>query len=350
MLSASTKALYFFVIVMSAAGAFLLAKKNKRFPIAFFTILFFSLAWRRYSIYNSFRYYIIINFYGFFLAGFAISQLIKSNGKKQVKAVALFLILSGLLCCHLIKMFSGYNNVYVLDLQDAANKVTNKSSDDIIYVNAKEYNRLRSALNKQDADQIRVINPNDIGELDDFYLRHSLFTNNLFFFISEDYKDSYTKRKLLPERKSIKTAHFITNSKHNKFVSIYRHSPYTPSPDVDCGDLLVHATLRTYEPLYDAFIYQDNGKIIWLVGADVKEDTSFIFQTHTDEPDLLPEWRIQYGFDNQTFKIGSPFEKEKIGKYRVFEMDIPTSYPVTAIGIAFMTKGEMLWTADFPPL
>ena len=87
-----------------------------------------------------------------------------------------------------------------------------------------------------------------------------------------------------------------------------------------------------------------------MVGAELNEDTALIFQTHTDEPDLLPEWRIQYGFDNQTFKIGSPFEKEKIGKYRVFEKDIPTSYPVTAIGIAFMTKGKVHWTTTFAPL
>jgi hypothetical protein len=58
--------------------------------------------------------------------------------------------------------------------------------------------------------------------------------------------------------------------------------------------------------------------LYWLLGSDFT-DTSMIYHLYTDEVDKLPENRIQYKFDNISFREKSGTELEPIGKYRAFK-------------------------------
>ena len=97
-------------------------------------------------------------------------------------------------------------------------------------------------------------------------------------------------------------------------------------------------------------VYQDGERLLWLIGKEIDKNTEVIYHIHTDEPEKLPEKRIQYGFDNRGFRVcaeQAENEFEGIEHYRVFEKEIPGNYHVTAIVVGFNTDGTITWTDSF---
>ena len=110
------------------------------------------------------------------------------------------------------------------------------------------------------------------------------------------------------------------------------------------------AVLKAWNEEYDTLVYQDGERLLWLIGKEIDKNTEVIYHIHTDEPEKLPERRVQYGFDNRGFRVGSERvenELEGIDHYRVFEKEIPEEYHVTAIVVGFNTDGAITWNDSF---
>ena len=110
------------------------------------------------------------------------------------------------------------------------------------------------------------------------------------------------------------------------------------------------AVLKAWNEEYDTLVYQDSDQLLWLIGTDIDKNTEVIYHIHTDEPEKLPERRVQYGFDNRGFRVDAEKaenELEGIEHYRVFEKEIPEEYHVTAIVVGFNTDGTITWNDSF---
>lgn len=116
-------------------------------------------------------------------------------------------------------------------------------------------------------------------------------------------------------------------------------------PAVD--DVPDGAVLKAYDETTDTLIYQDGNRILWLIGTEIEPTTEIIYHIHTDEKQKLPENRIKYGFDNRGFRLGTEKELEPIGKYRVFEKEIPSEYHVAEVIVGFNTGGKLIWEQNF---
>lgn len=110
------------------------------------------------------------------------------------------------------------------------------------------------------------------------------------------------------------------------------------------------AVLKAYSLAFDTLVYQDGERLLWLIGKEIDKNTEVIYHIHTDEPEKLPERRVQYGFDNRGFRVGSERVENKlegIDHYRVFEKKIPEKYHVTAIVVGYNTDGTITWNDSF---
>lgn len=110
------------------------------------------------------------------------------------------------------------------------------------------------------------------------------------------------------------------------------------------------AVMKAWNEEYDTLVYQDGKRLFWLIGTKIDRNTAIIYHIHTNEPEKLPERRVQYGFDNRGFRVGTERaenELEGIGHYRVFDMEIPEEYNVTAIVVGFNTDGTITWSDSF---
>ena len=61
--------------------------------------------------------------------------------------------------------------------------------------------------------------------------------------------------------------------------------------NTDLESIVEYGTLKVYEPKYEVYIYQYDGKLYWLIGTPIDKKTEIIFHLHTNEPDKLPEHR-----------------------------------------------------------
>ena len=113
-----------------------------------------------------------------------------------------------------------------------------------------------------------------------------------------------------------------------------------------------NAVLKAYNEEHDVLIYQDGDRLLWLIGdSNIDRNTEIIYHIHTDEPEKLPEHRVQYGFDNRGFRVSvdqkAANELDGIDHYRVFQKEITEEYRVTAVIVGFNTDGTVTWTDSF---
>ncbi|MDO5138964.1 MAG: VanZ family protein, partial [Oscillospiraceae bacterium] len=126
-----------------------------------------------------------------------------------------------------------------------------------------------------------------------------------------------------------------------------------PTPDIlntNLEFLLDTGILKMYNADYDAYVYQFDNHLYWLIGKDF--DASIIYHLYTEELVNLPEERKQYGFDNRGFRIGSEndiTETMDCGAYRVFTDIIPNEYSVTAIAVGMNKGPDIIWREYFRP-
>ncbi len=106
------------------------------------------------------------------------------------------------------------------------------------------------------------------------------------------------------------------------------------------------AVLKAYSSIFDTYVYEKAGYLIWLIGYDIDNSTEIIYHINSNEPEKLPENRKQYGFDNLGFHA-TKNETESIGHYRVFVKALPKDYKITGVTIGFSTKGKITWSHRF---
>ena len=112
------------------------------------------------------------------------------------------------------------------------------------------------------------------------------------------------------------------------------------------------AVLRVWNVEHDVLVYVVNRtRMLWLIGEKIDRITELIYHIQTDEPEHLPEKRIQYGFDNRGFHIKlderAVHELDPIGHYRVFSREIPDGYNITAIDVGLNSDGTIAWRQRF---
>ena len=105
--------------------------------------------------------------------------------------------------------------------------------------------------------------------------------------------------------------------------------------------------LKAYNQNQSTYVFQDENRLLWYIGWDITPSTIIIYHISTNEPEKMPEKRIQYGFDNHDFRSNGSNELESESGYRVFEKDIPDTYNVAAITVGFDTDGEVTWDRSF---
>ncbi len=337
------KILYFFLSAFSFFGICFLIKKNARIGIMVLTILLFGLIWRNLNTINSSRYYSIFLLVAVSLSAYAIDSLFSLT--KQRFTMLLFLFLLSLsLSIHLIKCFSGFRNIYILDLRDNAEAISRKEKKSSFFINSKEFRRIGQVTH---GNRVFKWSSSQLCDFTNLYIEKGLFYNPAYLITPDDTSHDTTASSTpfheSPSKRYSKIENHFSNFEHSKSISVYRHLPYIPSPDCNPSKHFVHPILKAFIPEYDTFVYQVQNKIVWLIGKEIDPKTEIVYHLVTDKPHLLPEWRKNYNFDNRGFKSNdNKWEREHIGKYRVFEKEIPSEYPITSIRVGFALDGNDL--------
>ena len=108
--------------------------------------------------------------------------------------------------------------------------------------------------------------------------------------------------------------------------------------------------LKVYEPLYDAYVYQFDNKLYWLIGTPLDKKVTVLCYVYTNEPDKLPEKMKKYKLESLNFRAGDKNEitgTMRCGKYRLFERAIPTGYNITAVRTGFYANKKVTWERYF---
>ena len=108
--------------------------------------------------------------------------------------------------------------------------------------------------------------------------------------------------------------------------------------------------LKVYEPLYDAYVYQFDNKLYWLIGTPLDKKVTVLCYVYTNEPDKLPEKMKKYKLESLNFRAGDNNEITgtiRCGKYRLFERAIPTDYNITAVRTGFYANKKVTWERYF---
>ena len=108
--------------------------------------------------------------------------------------------------------------------------------------------------------------------------------------------------------------------------------------------------LKVYEPLYDAYVYQFDNKLYWLIGTPLDKKVTVLCYVYTNEPDKLPEKMKKHKLEILNFRAGDKNEITgtiRCGKYRLFEREIPTDYNITAVRTGFYANKKVTWERYF---
>lgn len=108
--------------------------------------------------------------------------------------------------------------------------------------------------------------------------------------------------------------------------------------------------LKVYEPLYDAYVYQFDNKLYWLIGTPLDKQVTVLCYVYTNEPDKLPEKMKKHKLEILNFRAGDNNEITgtiRCGKYRLFEREIPTDYNITAVRTGFYANKKVTWERYF---
>lgn len=338
------KLLYFYIFVFSCLGFAVLLKREFKKGLLLLLILSCCLGGRLLWKYSSLRYYSVLLFGGIFLSSYGIDFVLRKCSHIYLKKSFFILFLLTLLFIHSIKCFSGFNDKYISDLQETVNN-NRIDSHNTFWIIRKEFLRLSNTHYDSIHKQIKILD--DPDKTTNIFLEHCYYSNNVFFILSEN-KSSFLSPH---ERFQLnhfsfqykKTGHFISNKKHNKFISIYQYTPEYPVPEIKLPPYLEHAVLKAYVPEYNAFIYHLHDKIVWLIKSPVNPKTEAIYHLYTDHPELLPPARRSFTFDNLGFSLNKTNEKDQIGDYHIFEKNIPSEYPILFFRTGFNTGGKAVW-------
>lgn len=139
---------------------------------------------------------------------------------------------------------------------------------------------------------------------------------------------------------------YRTSRKNKKEFVVISSSPLQPYPEKR-EYVPDDSTLKAYESFYDTFVYLSKDKIIYLIGKEIEPNTELIYQISPKDINSLQEDRRKWGFDNKGIVIGKDqsrrYEKDKRGKYRVFELPVNHDYTISSIKVGFAKNTKVIW-------
>lgn len=355
LLDQTTKCLqipYFILFVFVCA--LLLFFKKKFFFILLF-LLIFMISWRLCFRINSSRY--CISFLLILYLGLAI--LFPIVQKRFMINVPVLVIIMGLLFYNSIKLFSGFRNLYQLDLADDVRCILSNSENNCIFIQEKEFFRLGVAESSLSSRQISMRTlPMSYESLTPFYDLYDYIRKDSYVVLSGKGKESEPHISIPDNSHSTfsEIRHYCSNKK-TSFESIYYHPQTTPdllrltneinNPEIK--DIVEKGLLKAYEPISDTYVFQLDHDLIWLIGTEIVVGTEIVYHLHTNSPELLPSQRIIHGFDNRGILVRNSNDLKFIGNYIVFKKEIPDDYPITTVRVGFYNSKSKtnIWSRTF---
>ena len=166
------------------------------------------------------------------------SVLFRITKNKTAQKIVFFLLVLIVLGIHIQKLFSSFNNVYVLDLMNCISELSQTSPRNKTIIYHKRQKRIRDITG---SDQFIELSDsyNDLTEVFVNYIT----SKSSIYLISTQTNNSLAKTDNLFQIETNRNVfseqiHLITNSKHNKFVSVYHLLPFSFDLDFRNNQLL----------------------------------------------------------------------------------------------------------------
>lgn len=137
---------------------------------------------------------------------------------------------------------------------------------------------------------------------------------------------------------------------------LYRYDPvvfYEPRvKDEELQKVIEEGILRAYDLEYQLWIYQYENKIYYIAKPELSSleeaQIGFPVMLWTNKPELLPEHRIQHGFDHLGFYYeDESYQRDGILPYYVRVVSLSDKYPTTYLITGLYNSVEEKWLREF---
>ena len=342
-----------YAVLFIFIGILLVYSKRKTFYL-FLALIIFMFSWRRLFTISSSRYCATFLIVLFFFATYSI----RNYHFAIPRNITICFVCLILLVFNSIKLFSGFRDVYLLDLADDVRNILFSNSTNDVFIQMKEINRIGISDTEAKRQFVFETPPTSYETLSAFYDTYDYLRKDSYFFFPGKKNNQPSIRNNFSNRNDIRfdeIRHYRTNNK-NGYYSVYHHPRMVPPllsnaneiTDSKIKEIVDTGWLQAYDPISEAYVFQVGKKLYWLIGTDIEYGTEIIFHIHTNSPELLPENRRQYGFDNRGFHIRSKDDVKRYGAYILLERDIPEGYPISKIRVGFNTNKKITWSRFFP--
>ena len=161
-----------------------------------------------------------------------------------------------------------------------------------------------------------------------------------------DYRQEMETTEIVEYSKKVTTGKYLYEGE------LYSYNPinYT-EPKVTDEELLkviAEGTLKAYDSEMQMWVYQYGLKLYYIVnpsfGSMELNHIGIPVMPQTSKPELLPEHRIQHGFDHLGFYYeNKEYEREGVLPYQVVMVTLSEQYPITYITTGFYSDTEDTW-------
>ena len=301
---------------------------------------------------TSSRYNASFLFFNIFFLTYFFRKIVFFKSWKGI--IVALLCVTGLIIFNTIKLNSSFRNNYIFDIKDDIRMLLSTDQSSKIYLDVKEFDRFYAPeLSKKRQPQIDYSLPSNT--FNKFYIHYCFWNSPVYFAYQFKETKTNTLSKLLKDNSQSGVSfqpvrRYYTNKNKNTSFLFLRSHVFIPPIPPEIQQRTQNGVLKTYNPDYDVYVFQIDDRLLWFVGKDITQKTEFLFFLFTNRPELLPPKRIVHGFDNKDFHVTeqkNTCEREKCGKYRVFEGTIPKEYPITSVEVGYAANGKHLWISYF---
>ena len=302
-------------------------KKKRKKTILF--IVFFLVIWRSAFYIQSSRYCAI------FLLLIPYIVLIFSNRLRNIKASIIASVVISLIIYNVLETFMSFNDLYICDAKEEIDLFLSNNDNNSVMITKKEFNRLK----KKNRNNQFVLGSNSIKP--DYLCQQKPWNKSIYWIDYSEPSIDYIRQFDLFSIKQI--CSLITSAKKTKRLSFYKIDSKLPEDTAIIQNWLKNnASLESYSPSCNTYVFCSKKHIFWFIGIPIEDRTEIIYHLYTNNPNLLPENNIKYGFDNRGFRKNTISYKE-FDSYIVFEKDIPEDYPIERIDVGFNINGTVTW-------
>lgn len=122
----------------------------------------------------------------------------------------------------------------------------------------------------------------------------------------------------------------------------------------DLEQIVNEGVLRAYKENVGMYVYQYEGNLYWIAGPEyavqINERTYNPLHFTTTQPQLLPEHRREYKFDNQDFLFVKSETFMNSGQCRVVKIQLPVEYSISSITTGdYVIDSGWKWNVSFRP-